>query len=68
MEPLPEAHREADRCHYPKRKDHLKDFVAREEIEDWIPEEAYKVAHDFRNKCAANVSKAWGHLRINEPL
>jgi hypothetical protein len=24
----------------------------------WIPEEAYKAAHDFRNKCAANVSKA----------
>ena len=29
-----------------------------EEADDWIPEEAYKVAHDFRNKCAANVSKA----------
>ena len=27
-------------------------------MDDWIPEEAYKVAHDFRNKCAANVSKA----------
>ena len=26
--------------------------------DDWIPEEAYKAAHDFRNKCAANVSKA----------
>jgi hypothetical protein len=29
-----------------------------EESDDWIPEEAYKAAHDFRNKCAANVSKA----------
>ena len=28
------------------------------ESDDWIPEEAYKVAHDFRNKCAANISKA----------
>jgi hypothetical protein len=26
--------------------------------DDWIPEEAYKAAHDFRNKCAANVSKS----------
>lgn len=30
----------------------------KEEKEDWIPEDAFKVAHDFRNKCAANVSKA----------
>jgi len=28
------------------------------EKEDWIPEEAFKVAHDFRNKCASNISKA----------
>lgn len=28
------------------------------EKEDWIPEEAYKAAHDFRNKCASTVSKA----------
>lgn len=26
--------------------------------DDWIPEEAYKAGHDFRNKCAANISKA----------
>lgn len=26
--------------------------------EEWIPQDAFKVAHDFRNKCAANVSKA----------
>jgi hypothetical protein len=31
---------------------------AGDESENWIPEEAFKVAHDFRNKCAANVSKA----------
>ena len=29
-----------------------------DESDSWIPEEAFKVAHDFRNKCAANVSKA----------
>lgn len=28
------------------------------EKEDWIPEDAYRVAHDFRTKCASNVSKA----------
>jgi hypothetical protein len=27
------------------------------EKEDWIPEDAFKVAHEFRNKCAANISK-----------
>lgn len=26
--------------------------------DEWIPEEAYRVAHDFRSRCAANVSKA----------
>ena len=31
---------------------------APDEKESWIPEDAFKVAHDFRNKCAANVSKA----------
>ena len=28
-----------------------------QEKEDWIPEDAYKIAHDFRNKCASNISK-----------
>lgn len=28
------------------------------ESEKWIPEDAFKVAHDFRAKCAANVSKS----------
>lgn len=36
------------------------------ESEDWIPEEAYKVAHDFRNKCAANVSKALMNTLLND--
>lgn len=27
-------------------------------MEDWIPEDAFKVAHDFRNKCAGQVSPA----------
>jgi hypothetical protein len=38
-------------CHYPKTKS-TKSFKAGEEKEDWIPEEAFKVAHNFRNKCA----------------
>mmetsp|Transcript_5009 Transcript_5009/g.8541 ORF Transcript_5009/g.8541 Transcript_5009/m.8541 type:complete len:117 (+) Transcript_5009:1-351(+) len=25
-------------------------------MEDWIPEEAFKVAHDFRNHCASQIS------------
>lgn len=57
MDPLPDAHRKGD-SHYPKKNDGLKDYVPGDEIEDWIPEEAYKVAHDFRNKCAANISKS----------
>lgn len=28
------------------------------EKEDWIPEDAYKIAHEFRNKCASSISKA----------
>jgi len=58
MNPLPEAHRAERECHYPKKKEATKSFKADEEIEDWIPEEAYKAAHDFRNKCAANVSES----------
>ena len=37
-----------------------------EESDAWIPEEAYKVAHDFRNKCAANVSKALMNTLLND--
>lgn len=33
----------------------LKEFRAGEEFEDWIPEEAFKIAHDFRNKCASQI-------------
>ena len=43
-------------CHYPKKKSVLKDFKEGEEVEDWVPEEAFRVAHDFRNKCASSVS------------
>ena len=32
----------------------LKDFQGEED--NWIPEEAFKVAHDFRNRCASTVS------------
>ena len=45
-------------CHYPKKQSVLKDFKGGEEVEDWIPEEAFKLAHDFRNKCASNVQKS----------
>lgn len=41
-------------CHYPKKKKHLNNFYKdSNECEDWIPDEAFKVAHDFRNKCAS---------------
>ena len=42
-------------CHYPKKHSVLNEFNQKEEVEDWIPEEAFKVAHDFRNKCASSV-------------
>ncbi len=43
-------------CHYPKKKSVLKEYKDGVETEDWIPDEAFKIAHDFRNKCAASVS------------
>jgi predicted RNase H-like nuclease (RuvC/YqgF family) len=46
---------EGNKCH-PKKKSTLKNFNPGHEMEDWIPEEAFKVAHDFRNKCATQVS------------
>lgn len=39
-----------------KKAPELRDFKAGEETEDWIPEDAFKVAHEFRNKCAGQVS------------
>jgi len=46
------------KCHtrVPKSTLTLKDFKG--ENDDWIPEEAFKVAHDFRNRCASSVSQA----------
>ena len=46
-----------NKCHtrVPKSTLTLKDFKS--EAEDWIPEEAFKVAHDFRNRCASTVSQ-----------
>lgn len=45
-----------NKCHTraPKNTTSLKDFKG--EVEDWIPEEAFRVAHDFRNKNASTVS------------
>jgi hypothetical protein len=47
-----------EKCHSraPKATTTLKDFKG--EVEDWIPEEAFRVAHDFRNRCASTVSQA----------
>jgi hypothetical protein len=39
---------------------------ANEEKEDWIPEDAYRIAHDFRNKCASNISKAMMNTLLND--
>ena len=36
------------------------------EKEDWIPEDAYKIAHDFRNKCASNISKAFMNTLLTD--
>ena len=27
-------------------------------MEDWLPEEAYKVAQNFRNRCAGQISNS----------
>jgi hypothetical protein len=35
-----------------KKVKNLKEFSV-SEFEDWVPQEAFKVAHDFRNKCAS---------------
>ena len=43
---------------FPKYESKLKSYKAGEEMEDWIPEEAFKVGHDFRNRCAGQVSKS----------
>lgn len=44
-------------CHYPKKKDPFKSIEgAIAEQEDWVPAEAFKVAHDFRNKCGGGVN------------
>jgi len=58
MNPGPEATaKKLDKCHIrgPKHSVSLKDFKGEEE--DWIPEEAFRVAHDLRNRCASNVSQ-----------
>lgn len=35
-----------------KQQKNLKEFSV-SEFEDWVPPEAFKVAHDFRNRCAS---------------
>jgi hypothetical protein len=41
-----------------KKDQRLKSFKQGEEMEDWLPSEAYKVAHDFRNRCAGQISES----------
>ena len=36
------------------KKPLLQDFKPSKEEDSWIPEAAFKVAHDFRNKCSTN--------------
>lgn len=55
MNPVMKTQYSSSTCH-PNKKKILNDFKA--EKEDWIPEEAFKVAHDFRNKCASNVPQS----------
>ena len=44
---------EVRRIHNTKKEAKLKDFKdPNEEMEDWIPEEAFKIAHQFRNQHA----------------
>lgn len=59
MNPGPEAlAKQQGKCHTygPKHTATLKDFKGEED--EWIPEEAFRVAHDFRNRCASTVSVA----------
>ena len=44
--------RQPEGCHYPKKKDNLKNLKESEETEDWIPQETFKLAFDFKNKYA----------------
>lgn len=57
---LQPSHQKAlgERCHYPKKVNPINDFDPKEEMEDWIPTEAYSMAHDFRNRCASNISQS----------
>ena len=46
------------------KKDNKEFSVA--EFEDWVPPEAFKVAHDFRNKCALHVSTSMINQLLNK--
>lgn len=41
-----------------KQRKLMTKFESSEEKENWIPEEAFRVVHDFRNRCASTVSQA----------
>lgn len=45
------------KCHYPKPKNKVRDIRGEEEVEDWIPDEAFRIAHDFRTKNGNTIPK-----------
>jgi len=45
------------RCHYPKPKNKVRDIRPEEEMADWVPEEAFRLAHDFRTKNGNKIGK-----------
>ena len=40
--------------------------LGEENGDEWIPEEAYRVAHDFRSRCASNVSQALMNTMLSD--
>ena len=48
-----------------KQQKNLKEFSVGE-FEDWVPQEAFKVAHDFRNRCASQVSASLMNQLLND--
>ena len=61
--PPPAEEEEAPKPIVPKKNP--KEFAVNE-FEDWVPQEAFKVAHDFRNKCALHVSTSMINQLLND--
>lgn len=43
--------------HYPKSGNKVRDIRPEEEMADWVPEEAFRLAHDFRTKNGNKICK-----------